>query len=149
MVVVNRANLYLAMALALLNTEEAIVFSKELGMTLEGCDRDTLKASILRVDKDPLTRELLPKTIAMFYERAGYEALQDPDDLSTMFAFMAQLARQENTEALKVQHRFLRTHLIPTLKYAVERCSGLRKLYEIVTEDAEYLKQLLTRRTTS
>lgn len=140
---VNRAYLYLGMTMALLNTKEGALFLKEIGGSIEECNVKALKASLLRRDYDPVTRSLLSKAIASFYEQAGFEAIEDPDSLITMMAFMAQLAKQNNFDSLKVQHRFLRTHLIPTLSYAVEKCSGLKPLKDIVIEDAENLKQIL------
>ena len=140
----DRASLYLAMSLALLGVREGVEFSRELGADLEGCDRRTLRASILRVDYDPVTRSLLPRAIAEFYENAGFEAVEEPDSLVTMLAFIAQLAKQDSIESLKIQHRFLRVHLIPTLTRAVEKCRGLEPFLEIIVEDADHLKQILT-----
>ena len=140
----DRASLYLAMARALLGVREGVEFSRELGADLEGCDRRILKASILRVDYDPVTRSLLPRAIAEFYENTGFEAVEEPDSLVTMLTFIAQLARQDSIESLKIQHRFLRVHLIPTLAHAVEKCQGLKPFLDIVIEDADYLKQMLT-----
>ncbi|MFN3384758.1 MAG: hypothetical protein ACK401_07675 [Archaeoglobaceae archaeon] len=140
----DRASLYLAMTLALMGFEEGIEFSRKIGADLTGCNKRDLKASVLREDYDPVTRSLLPKAISEFYERAGFEALDEPDSLVTMLAFMAQMARQDCMESIKIQHRFLRTHLIPTLSHAVEKCQGLKPFLEIVKEDADYLKRLLT-----
>ncbi len=139
----DRASLYLAMMLALLKIEEGIAFSRAVGANLEECDVEALKASLLRVDYDPVTRSLLPKAIAEFYEEAGFEALEYPDSLVTMLAFMAQLAKQDDMESLKKQHRFLRVHLIPTLAQAVEICEGLKQFLDIVIEDAEDIKRKL------
>ncbi|MEM4535297.1 MAG: hypothetical protein QW764_04585 [Desulfurococcaceae archaeon] len=144
MEVLDRASLYLAMALALLGVREGIEFSRELDADLEKCDKKILKASNLRVDYDPVTRSLLPRALSEFYEKNGFEALEEPDSLVTMLAFIAQLARQNNIESLKTQHRFLRVHLIPTLAHAVEKCQSLKPFLDIVLEDAEYLKQILT-----
>ena len=131
------------MMLALLGVEKGVQFSKEVGADLEGCDRRDLKASLLRVDYDPVTRSLLPRAIAELYENTGFEALEEPDSLVTMLAFIAQLAKQGDIESLKIQHRFLRTHLIPTLARAVEKCRGLEPFLEIIVEDADHLKQIL------
>lgn len=139
----DRASLYLAMVLALLRVEEGVAFSRAVGANLEGCDVGALKASLLRVDYDPVTRSLLPKAITEFYEEAGFEALEEPDSLVTMLAFMAQLAKNEDVESIKRQHRFLRVHLIPTLARAVEICEGLKQFLEIIIEDAESIKQEL------
>lgn len=144
MAVSDRASLYLAMTLALMDVEEGLRFSKEVGANLEGCDKGSLRASLLRVDYDPVTRSLLPKVIAEFYENSGFESLGDSDSLVTMLAFIAQLARHESMESLKIQHRFLRVHLIPTLTRAVEKCQGLKPFLEIVKEDADHLKRILT-----
>ncbi len=139
----DRASLYLAMTLALIGFEEGIEFSKKIGANLEECDKKALKASVLRLDYDPVTRSLLPRAISEFYERAGFEALDEPDSLITMLAFMAQMARQDCMESIKIQHRFLRTHLIPTLYYAMEKCQGLKPFLDVIREDANYLRRVL------
>ncbi len=141
---VDRSLLYLGIALALLNVEE--VFAREIDLDISNCDVKSLRASELRVDYDPVTRSLLPKALAQFYEEAGFEALEEPDSLVAMFSFMAQLARRNEPDDLKIQHRFLKVHLIPTLKYAVEVCSGLEPLLEIVMEDVNYLRRILINR---
>jgi len=104
------------------------------------CDVTKINASEIR----KVTRSLLSKALAQFYENYGFEAEERPDNLVTMVAFMAQLARIESEESLKGQLRFLNTHLLPTLKYAVEICPSLRQIYEILAEDAKTLKLILT-----
>ncbi len=142
----DRASLYLVMTLALLGAEEGVAFARKVGADFSDCDLKSLKASSVRMDYDPVTRSLLPKAISQFYQEAGFEALEEPDSLVTMFAFMAQLARQGGIDSLKIQHRFLRVHLIPTLAYAVEVCKGLKPFLQIVSEDADDLKQILTKK---
>ncbi len=109
------------------------------------CDVTKINASEIRKDLDRVTRSLLSKALAQFYENYGFEAEERPDNLVTMVAFMAQLARIESEESLKGQLRFLNTHLLPTLKYAVEICPSLRQIYEILAEDAKTLKLILVR----
>lgn len=139
---VDRPSLYLAMALTLMGVEEGAVFAREIGAYFDNCDVKSLRASMLRRDYDPVTRSLLPRAIAQFYEESGFEASEEPDSLVAMFSFMAQLAREGVN--LKIQHRFLRAHLIPTLRYAVEICNGLEPFLEIIVEDADYLSHMLT-----
>ncbi len=116
---------------------------RELGLEELGCDVSKILASEVRRDLDPVTRSLLPKAIAQFYENYGYEAAEAPDGLVTMVAFMAQLARNPAPDSLKAQLRFLNTHLLPTLKYAAELCPALQHLYELLLEDAKMIKSIL------
>ncbi|MEM0439239.1 MAG: hypothetical protein QXX84_05195 [Sulfolobales archaeon] len=133
----DRASLYLAMALALLGVREGVELSRELGADLRNVIGGSSK------------HRSLPRAIAEFYENTGFEAVEEPDSLVTMLTFIAQLARQDSIEPLKIQHRFLRVHLIPTLTHAVEKCQGLKPFLDIVVEDAGYLKQILTTETES
>nr|WP_262373911.1 molecular chaperone TorD family protein [Pyrobaculum arsenaticum] len=109
------------------------------------CDVSEIGASLLREDLDPVTRSLLPKAIAQFYENYGYEVAGEPDSLLAMTAFMAQLAKTPTEESLKAQLRFLNTHLLPTLRYALQKCPDLRPIYEILVEDAEVVKTTLVK----
>jgi len=131
-----RANLYLLLVLHLLGKLRDL-------FTLDNCDVKELKASKLRRDYDAVTRSLLPKALAEFYNNYGFEAREEPDHLVTMLAFMAQLARDESQESLKAQLRFLNSHLIPTAKYGVEVCPSLKALLEILEADAEEVKKRL------
>jgi len=131
-----RAGLYLSLVLNLLGKMRNL-------FTLDNCDVNELKASKLRKDYDAVTRSLLPRALAEFYNNYGFEAREEPDHLVTMLAFMAQLARDESQESLKAQLRFLNSHLIPTVKYGVEACPSLKALLEILEADAEEVKKRL------
>jgi len=131
-----RAGLYLSLVLNMLGKMRNL-------FTLDNCDVKELKASKLRKDYDAVTRSLLPRALAEFYNNYGFEAREEPDHLVTMLAFMAQLARNESRESLKAQSRFLNSHLIPTVKYGVEVCPSLKALLEILEVDAEEVKKRL------
>jgi len=131
-----RAGLYLSLVLNLLGKMRNL-------FTLDNCDVKELKASKLRKDYDAVTRSLLPRALAEFYNNYGFEAREEPDHLVTMLAFMVQLARDESQESLKAQLRFLNSHLIPTVKYGVEVCPSLKALLEILETDAEEVKKRL------
>ncbi|AFA40048.1 Uncharacterized protein conserved in archaea [Pyrobaculum oguniense TE7] len=136
-----RASFYLALFLILRGDVEP----RKLGLGAINCDVSEIRASLLREDLDPVTRSLLPKAIAQFYENYGYEVAGEPDSLLAMTAFMAQLAKMPTEESLKAQLRFLNTHLLPTLRYALQKCPDLRPIYEILVEDAEVVKTTLVK----
>lgn len=95
------------------------------------CDPASLRAGRLREDYDPVTRSLLPGALAQFYEGRGFEAVDSPDHLSTMLAFMAQLAALGQSEdVVRAQLRFLNVHLVPTLTAAIRavRCAEARRV---------------------
>jgi len=131
-----RAGLYLSLVLNLLGKMRNL-------FTLDNCDVKELRASKLRKDYDAVTRSLLPRALAEFYNNYGFETREEADHLVTMLAFMAQLARDESQESLKAQLRFLNSHLIPTVKYGVEVCPSLKTLLEILEADAEEVKKRL------
>lgn len=116
----------------------------------EDCGVEILTAERLRTDYDPVTRSLLPSTLAQFYDRYGFEAVETPDHLSTMLAFMAQLAALEQSEeVVKAELRFLNVHLVPTLIAAI-RTAGcakarrvLRLALKLALRDKKRLKEAL------
>ncbi|MFN3804665.1 MAG: hypothetical protein ACK4SY_06390 [Pyrobaculum sp.] len=134
----DRALIYLALVAYFYDGSVREVLREEVGVDMSNCDLSALRASLLRKDYDGVTRSLLPRVLTEFYENCGYTPAGEPDSLVTMLAFMAQLAVRPDT--LKIQHRFLNVHLIPTVRFAVEICPGLKPLLEILEEDLEVVR---------
>ena len=123
-----------------------------------------VSVELYRVDLDPVTRSLLPKTIEGFYERAGYTVEGNPGSLRAMIAFMARLVDDEvralenddveSARRLRItQLRFLNTHLKPLLEGVItsnERLSrAARILLDLVLKDIEFLKDILSSKQNS
>lgn len=145
-----RSQMYLALVLMFLKEPNALRGGKDLGLDLSDCDTNSLKASNLRVDLDPVTRGLIRGAIREFYDNYGYITMSDPDSLVTMLAFMAQLSKRRDREALLAQIRFLNVHLIPLIKKAIELgiCPQLKEVLRLIEEDVEILKSMLDNTST-
>jgi hypothetical protein len=100
--------------------------------------------------------------LTAFYNVAGYSTEEPADSILTMTAFAARLAidaytahikNEEGAERLeRLLHRFLNTHLIPTLKFfkppESEVAEAVERIAQLVAEDTRYLAARLSSRTT-
>jgi hypothetical protein len=119
------------------------------------------RAGSFRTDLNPTARASLPHHLSAFYNMAGYSTEEPADSILTMTAFAARLAidaytahikNEEGAEKLeRLLHRFLNTHLIPTLKLFKpperEVADAMERIAQLVAEDARYLAARLSSRT--
>ncbi len=119
------------------------------------------RAGRWRTDLNPVARANLPLHLTAFYDMAGYSTEGHADSILTMTAFAARLAidaytaqvkNEEGAEKLeRLLHRFLNTHLIPTLKSfrppEKEVADAMERIAQLVTEDARHLVVRLSGRT--
>lgn len=112
----------------------------------------------VRKDLDPAARRLYSIAINEFYSNAGYvHESERPDHIITMLAFMIQLLNEEEVFALvenkgevdrirRIQHRFLKVHLIPLLENYDEETPLkplIKCMEKYVKDDASFLFNLL------
>ena len=119
------------------------------------------RAGVCRTDLNPAARASLPNHLAAFYNMAGYSTDEPADSILTMTAFAARLAIDTYTAHIKddgsaerlerLLHRFLNTHLIPTLTHfkppEKEVADAIEEITQLVVEDMRYLTARLSRQT--
>ena len=119
------------------------------------------RASSFRTDLNLAARANLPHHLTAFYNMAGYSTDESADSILTMTAFAARLAidaytahikNEEGAERLeRLLHRFLNTHLIPTLKSfkppESEVAEAVERIAQLVAEDTRYLAARLSSKT--
>jgi hypothetical protein len=119
------------------------------------------RAGSFRTDLNSAARASLPHHLTAFYNMAGYSTDEPADSILTMTAFAARLAidaytahinNEEGAERLeRLLHRFLNTHLIPTLKFfkppESEVADAMEQITKLVVEDTRYLASRLSRQT--
>ncbi len=121
----------------------------------------SFRAGVSRTDLSPAARANLQNHLEAFYSSAGYVSTEPADSLLAMTAFAARLAVDAYTASIKGDisadklerqlHRFINTHLIPTLKHLKpteeELTHAIDELTRIVSEDAGILASRLSRAT--
>jgi hypothetical protein len=131
-----RYKIYAALSYIILAKEQeelAYVAEAARDLALIGIDEESIKDFLIRCIKTPLARECLGSGLAVggylkalteFYINSGYEPTNiQPDHPATMLAFVARLIEKEIKEPTKrttywrIQHRFIKTHLLNTLTY--------------------------------
>ncbi len=120
---------------------------------------NTFRAADVRLDLRPEVNAHLHLHIKSFISAAGYTAPEPVDSLTSMTAFVARLAidiytaqltNSEKAQKLeRILHRFLKTHLIPTLTQT--KCKTLTKTIHSITtvleKDCETLLKQFTKPT--
>jgi hypothetical protein len=121
----------------------------------------SFRAGVRRMDLSPAARSNLQNHLEAFYSAPGYVSTEPADSLLAMIAFAARLAidaytahikNEEGAEKLeRLLHRFLNTHLIPTLKFfkppEKEVADAMEQITQLVVEDTRYLASRLSRQT--
>jgi hypothetical protein len=119
------------------------------------------RAGSFRTDLNFAALANLPHHLTAFYNVAGYSTEEPADSILTMTAFAARLAidayaahikNEKGAEKLeRLLHRFLNTHLIPTLKFfkppEKEVADAMEQITQLVVEDTRYLASRLSRQT--
>ncbi len=117
------------------------------------------RASTHRTDLSPIVRTNLENYLKAFYSSAGYSSSEPADSLLTMTAFAARLAidaydahvrGDEETDGLERRlHRFVNTHLLPSLRAVrppgEEFARAVEELTRLVGEDARTLASKFSR----